>query len=93
MKAMDDMVDDQQLINWAVGVVGTAIAYVYKTLHDRMKDVERDSDQIKERISANEVLMVSNFVKNDRFENLERALFAKLDRIEDKLDRKEDKHG
>lgn len=86
------MLDEQQLINWAVGVTGASAAWVFKTMYTRIGELERECDSIKDRIAANEVLVVSNFVKNDRFENLEKALFAKLDRIEDKLDRKEDKH-
>lgn len=87
------MLDEQQLINWAVGVIGASATWVLKTMYTRIGELERECDSIKDRIAANEVLVVSNFVKNDRFENLEKALFAKLDRIEDKLDRKEDKHG
>ena len=38
-----------------------------------------------------EVLVVGAYVKRDELQNMAKAIFAKLDKIDLKLDRKEDK--
>lgn len=81
----------QELFNIAVGVAGALGGWVLRTLWESVTELHREDKELAARISAIDVLVAGQYVKREHFEDQMRALFAKLDRIEDKLDAKADK--
>jgi len=77
---------DQDLLQAGTGVVGALGAYLYQAVTRKVTKLEEECDRLQERVNANEILLVGQYVKIDRFETLEKALFNRLDRFEDKLD-------
>lgn len=82
---------DQDLLEAGAGVVGALGTYLYQSIARKVSKLEEQCDKLHDRINANEVLLVGQYVKVDRFESLEKALFSRLDRFEDKLDEKLEK--
>lgn len=82
---------DQQIINWLLGLFGTLIGILVRSLWQAVKDLQESDKKIVEKVNAVEVLVAGQYVKTDDFNRLSDAIFKKLDRIEEKLDKKEDK--
>lgn len=74
----------QWIINWALASVAGVFGWTARTLWGAQQKLTNDVQQLSLDIAK-------NYVTSHRLENLERALFEKLDRIEDKLDGKADK--
>ncbi len=82
---------DQQIINILIGVVGTAGGWWMKVMHESLKDLQKEDKALADKVAKIEVLVAGDYVKKEEFSKMADALFAKLDRIEDKLDGKVDK--
>lgn len=74
----------QWLINWVLTGCGATLGWIVKTVWTVQQKLNVDIHDLRMKIAE-------NYVTNHRIEQLETALFAKLDRIEDKLDGKVDK--
>lgn len=83
--------DGQTLINISIALIGGLGGWILNNLK---------SDQVADRLSISnladkvqhiEVLVAGTYVKRDDMDKLGSALFAKLDKIEAKLDGKADK--
>lgn len=83
--------ENQMLFNIAVGCAGFLAGWVITTLWSAVKDLQEADKALVDKISSIEVLVAGQYVKNEVFNNFIAAMFAKLDRIEDKLDSKADK--
>lgn len=83
---------DQTLINWLLGGFGGLVGFLLHAIWQAVKDLQTADKELTEKVSAIEVLVAGAYVKKDEFANMVTALFAKLDRIEDKVDRKVDKN-
>ena len=64
-----------------------------KTIHESVRDLQTDDRKLAEKIGAIEVLVAGNYVKRDEMEKTLSAIFAKLEKISDKLDGKQDKES
>lgn len=82
---------DQTLINWLLAGFGALIGFLLNAVWQAVKDLQNADKQLVEKVSQIEVLVAGAYVKKDEFSASIVALFAKLDKIEDKLDRKADK--
>jgi hypothetical protein len=82
---------DQQLFQWVVGGVCLIGGVLLKTCWDAVKDLQIADRRLIERVSETEILVAGQYVRRDEIERLSTALFAKLDRIEIKIDGKQDK--
>lgn len=82
---------DQQLINWLLSGFGALIGFLLNAVWQAVKDLQTADKQLAVKVGEIEVLVAGAYVKKDEFANSIQALFAKLDKIEDKLDRKADK--
>jgi hypothetical protein len=51
-----------------------------------VKEIEETNHKLADRINAVELLIVGQYVKTERFDALEKQLFCRLDKFEDKLD-------
>lgn len=81
----------QEIINWLLGGFGMLIGYVLNTIWNGLKELQAADKALAEKVASIEVLVAGDYVKKDEFNMSLNALFAKLDRIEDKIDKKADK--
>lgn len=93
---------DQDLMNILFGIVIAGGAWWMRTMWDNLKDLQKANESNKTlittevanlsgRIAEIEILVAGNYMPRPEFERSIDALFKKLDKIEDKLDRKADK--
>lgn len=82
---------DQTIINWLLAGFGALIGFLLNAVWQAVKDLQNADKQLVEKVSQIEVLVAGAYVKKDDFMSHMTALFAKLDKIEDKIDRKADK--
>ena len=82
---------DQTFFNIAVAVAGSLGGWWLKVLWDAVKDLQSADKELAEKVSSIEILVAGQYVKRDDFDRFANAIFAKLDKIMDKLDTKADK--
>ena len=82
---------NQELINWLIAGFGALIGALMKAVWDSVKDLQQSDKELADKVSGIEILVAGDYVKKIEISELNRALFLKLDRIEQKLDRKVDK--
>jgi len=83
--------DLQIAFNIAVALVGALGGYVLKSISSRLESLQKADNDLTEKVQKIEVLVAGEYVKHTDLEKLSTALFAKLDKISDKLDSKADK--
>lgn len=87
--------NDQVIFNWVVGLLGAIAGWWFKVMWNEIKEIKHEGKELADRVAAIDVLVAGQYVKREYFEaklmELSSALFNKLDRIEDKIDRKADK--
>lgn len=83
--------DFQTLFNIALGAVSFLLGLVVQGLRDSMKALQAADSELASKVQKIEVLVAGTYVKRDDMEKMSEAIFAKLDRIESKLDGKVDK--
>ena len=83
--------DSQTLINLLFGVVGFSGAWMLNSITASIKSLQKSDGELADKVQHIEVLVAGSYVKRDDLDKLSSALFAKLDRIEMKLDTKVDK--
>lgn len=81
----------QMFINAALGVIAFLGGAVMKSIWDALKKQQDEIAALATKVQNIEVLVAGSYVKTDKFEQVVTALFAKLDRIYEKLDTKADK--
>lgn len=86
---------EQSVINWVFTGFGALAGFLLNAIWQSVHDLKIADKELAEKVSGIEVLVAGDYVKKAEFTSvnaeLSRALFAKLDRIEDKLDGKADK--
>lgn len=85
--------EPQTIINSAFAVIGALGGWVLNRIWESLKDLQSADKILTEKVGAIEVLVAGNYVSRDELQKTISAVFAKLDRIEDKLDHKVDKGG
>ena len=83
--------DMQILFNIFFGAICGLGGWILNTLWGEIKSMQKTDDILADKVSKIEVLVAGQYCKRDEVERLSVAIFAKLDRIEDKLDGKADK--
>jgi hypothetical protein len=83
--------DQQQLFNVAFTVFSSLGGWLMKTMWDSLKELQNADRKINSEMNEIKVLVAGQYVRREEFDRMSQAIFAKLDRIEEKLDRKEDK--
>jgi len=95
---------DQTLINYLMAGFGAAISFILKVIWEGLRELQKCDLDITSRISQMQLLVAGEYVKKEDLErstNMQReyfeksltALFAKLDKIENKLDGKMDRES
>lgn len=93
---------DQTLINYLMAGFGAAISFILKVIWEGLRELQKCDLDITAKISQIQLLVAGEYVKKEDLErstNMQReyfeksltALFAKLDKIENKLDGKMDR--
>lgn len=82
---------DQAIINWLLAGFGALIGFLLNAVWQAVKDLQEADKALASKVAEIEVLVAGAYVRKDEFTQTVNALFAKLDRIEDKLDKKVDK--
>lgn len=83
--------DYQTLFNVAVALAGFLGGWVLNNIKSSMDALHLADQQLSEKVQSIEILVAGTYVKRDDVDKLSSALFAKLDRIEAKIDSKVDK--
>ena len=80
--------ETQTVINFVVGGLGAVLGALLKAVWDAVKDLQTADKLIVKDVSALQVLVAGDYVRRDAFDAMATAIFAKLDKIEAKLDTK-----
>lgn len=83
--------DSQQFFNVAVAVIGALGGWWMRVMWQSLQDLRTQDAKLAEKVGSMEVLVAGQYVKRDDMDRSLSALFTKLDRIEDKIDKKADK--
>lgn len=82
---------DQTLFNVALSIISAIISWVLKTIWASHKELQDADAKLAEKVNKIELMVAGDYVKRDDFERMATAIFAKLDKISDKIDAKADK--
>ena len=82
---------DQTVFNIIATVAGFLGGWWLKVMWDAVKDLQAADKVLVEKVSSIEILVAGNYMSKQDFDKIAAAIFQKLDKIEDKLDRKVDK--
>ena len=82
---------DQTIFNVAISVSGFLGGWWLKVLWDAVKDLQLADKILVDKVNTIEILIAGTYMSKIDFDKIVAAIFAKLDKIEDKLDRKVDK--
>ena len=83
--------DMQTSFNIAVGLIAFLGGWILNGLRDSMKSLQTSDTELANKVQGIELLVAGSYVKRDDLDKLTTALFAKLDKIDAKLDAKADK--
>lgn len=83
--------NEQQFFNLAVGIIGTLGGWWMRVMWQSLKELQEQDSKLADKVSSIEVLVAGQYVKREDINRDISAIFAKLDRIEDKIDKKADK--
>ena len=83
---------DQTVFNIALAITGFLGGWVLKVVWDAVKDLQAADKVLVEKVNTIEILIAGNYMSKQDFDKIAAAIFAKLDKIDDKLDRKADKN-
>ena len=81
----------QDVFNLLFAAAGAGFGWIMKLLYDRMRDLQTADSTLADKVQAIELLVAGEYVRRDQLERMEEALFKKLDKIEDLLNKKADK--
>jgi hypothetical protein len=82
---------DQQLFNIVIGVAGALGGWWMKAMWEGLKDLQKTDHELTQQVNNLQILVAGQYMRREEFDKVGQAIFAKLDRIEDKLDKKVDK--
>jgi len=82
---------DQQLFNIVIAIAGALGGWWMKAMWDGLKDLQKADQSLTREVAQLQTLVAGQYMRREEFERISQAMFAKLDRIEDKLDGKADK--
>lgn len=82
---------NQEFINWVVAGFGSLIGFLIGIVWGAVKDLQTADKELTDKVASIELLVAGDYVRKSELIELQKALFSKLDRIEEKLDKKVDK--
>ena len=82
---------DQTIFDWMLSAFAALIGVLLNSVWQAVKDLQASDKDIAKKIEEVEVLVAGDYMKRLEFLPAINAVFAKLEKIEDKLERKVDK--
>lgn len=83
--------ETQTAFNITLSLVAFLGGWVLNSLRESIRSLHQSDAELADKVQRIEVLVAGQYVKRDDFGKLSDALFAKLDKIDAKLDKKADK--
>lgn len=80
--------ETQSLINAGLGLIAFMGGWIMRNLQESLIQLREADNRLVDKIQAIELLVAGAYVKRDDFDKMTQALFAKLDKIDAKLDAK-----
>lgn len=78
---------NQDILNAVIGAVFALLGWVLKTVWDVVRELQCTDSKLAEKVSQIELLVAGSYIKRDEIQVLHDALFRKLDKIEDRVNR------
>jgi len=88
---MPEQFMSQTMINAIIGGFAAAVAFILRVIWEGLRELQKADVDLTAKISEIQLLVAGSYVKKDELEGVIKALFTKLDKIEDKLDKKVDR--
>ena len=88
---MPEQFMSQTMINAIIGGFAAAVAFILRVIWEGLRELQKADVDLTAKISEIQLLVAGNYVKKDELDGVIKALFVKLDKIEDKLDKKVDR--
>lgn len=82
---------DQNVFNIAIGIAGALGGWWMKAMWEGLKELQHTDGELTQQVNNLQILVAGQYMRREEFDKMSQAIFAKLDRIEDKLDKKADK--
>lgn len=82
---------EQDFFNASVAIIGALGGWWMRVMWQSLKELQAQDSKLADKVGNIEVLVAGEYVKRDDMNRDMMAIFAKLDRIEDKIDKKADK--
>lgn len=83
--------NEQQFFNAAFAIIGALGGWWMRVMWQSLKELEQQDSKLADKVGNIEVLVAGQYVKRDDMNRDIATIFAKLDRIEDKINKKADK--
>lgn len=83
--------NEQQFFNIAFAIIGALGGWWMRVMWQSLKELEQQDSKLADKVGNIEVLVAGHYVKRDDMNRDIATIFAKLDRIEDKINKKADK--
>ena len=83
--------NEQSIINWLLGLFSLIIGIFVRNSKQDVKDLHQANQELHQNLNEVKVLVAGQYVPRSDFDKVVDTLFQKLDRIENKLDKKVDK--
>ena len=83
--------NEQQFFNVAFAIIGALGGWWMRVMWQSLKELQQQDSKLADKVSNIEVLVAGQYVKRDDMNRDIAIIFAKLDRIEDKMNEKADK--
>jgi len=78
---------NQDILNAVIGAVFALLGWVLKAVWDVVRELQCTDSKLAEKVSQIELLVAGSYIKRDEIQVLHDALFRKLDKIEDRVNR------
>ena len=78
-------------MNMIIAGLLSAISFILKVVWDGLRELQKADVELTGQIGRVRLMMSDSYIKKEDFDRMANALFAKLDKIENKLDGKADK--
>lgn len=82
---------DQIIINWLLAGFGGLIGFLLNSVWQAVKDLQTSDKELAQKVASIEVLVAGHYVTRTDFSEVVGRMFTKLDAIDQKLDRKQDR--
>lgn len=83
--------NEQQFFNVAFAIIGALGGWWMRVMWQSLKELEQQDSKLADKVGSIEVLVAGQYVKRDDMNRDIATIFSKLDRIEDKINKKADK--